>query len=298
MVDLGHGLAELGEPGAGVEGGDEIDLHAAKLGLGPSDLIGAAGGLDPGLGVLGVGAEALHGPRDALHGFDEEGVEREVDRRPCQRRDEQHHRDEAGEIGQQLLAQRFVRGDDLDKFARAEARLGDDADHPPLAAEEGVERRGEPGARVLAAQVDEVGRLHRARRGQHQAAHAVLLDGHGDDAGAVEQLLRELAGDLAVGRNLRRQRGQFGGADAVEQPLLFEGGEDRRQDQQAGERDKQGGEDQQARREAARPVEAPVALADRLLGGLGVSHGPLLHHASRLRKETSRRVRPEKRTGV
>jgi hypothetical protein len=111
-------------------------------------------------------------------------------------------------------------------------------------------------------------------------AHALGLHGHRHHAGAVEQLSGDAVGHLAVGIGLGDGRGQFGGAHPVQQPLAFERRQGRRNGAQADNGDDQKGEQQQSRRQTARPAQGKrePAPAGGRLGGTGrrrrgVCHG-------------------------
>ena len=84
----------------------------------------------------------------------------------------------------------------IEKLGLAVTRLGHHPHHAALGARQGEERRGEPGARVLPAQVDQIGRrLERLLGGQDEASGAVDLHGDGHRPGLVEHLIGDGVAD-------------------------------------------------------------------------------------------------------
>ena len=79
VINLGHRLAQGRQPRLGLQSGADIGLHPVKLGLRAAHLIAATGQTDLRARIFRVRPKALHGPGDALHGPNEEGVERQID---------------------------------------------------------------------------------------------------------------------------------------------------------------------------------------------------------------------------
>ena len=203
VVDLGHRLAQRRQPGARPQRLAQVGLHAVQLGLGAADLVAAPGRLDVGGRIVRVGPEPLHRLGDPLHRPHQERVQREIDEAASDDRDEQVDRRKPQQIAFELDLQRRVGHHDLDEVAVAKLRARHHPHHPAPAAEQGVQRREQ--ARGAAAQIDQVGRARHPRRGQQQPAHAAALHRHRDDAGAIQELGRELVADLLVGRGVDRQ---------------------------------------------------------------------------------------------
>ena len=274
VVDLRHRLAQRRQPGAGVEGDPQIGLHPVQFRLGPADLVAAARELDPGLRIVRIGAEPLHGEGDPLHGPHQEQVQRQKDDQPGQGRHPGHDRHQAPQIAGQRLLELGVGGDELDEVGLAETRLGHHP-HAVARAEQRLERREQAEAGGAVTEIHEIGRARRPRIGEHQAANALTGNRHDLHPGAFEELDLELFGHHPVGGDLGGQRGQFGGAHPVQQPLLLVGRHGRQDRQGAAQGRDHHGQHQQARGQAAGPEEAAAPVPYWRFGRRGdVRHRP------------------------
>ena len=190
----------------------------------------------------------------------------------------------------------------LDELGGDEPGRGADPHAPARPAEQGLDRRGQPGGGRLVAQVDEIGRLGGALALQHQAQALILgLDRHPFDARAAQQLFALRAVDTGAGY-VGEARDGLGGAHPLQQPLPLEGGQGRGKGQRAAARHEQDGEREQARREAARPEEAgPLGPGKLLRRGGGVRHDTLRTSPARPLRQRGpgprRRFRPPLASG-
>ncbi len=230
-------------------------------------------GVDAGRGVVGIGAEALHGGGDPLHGPHQEEVQGQIDQHPGHRADEGGHGDQARQITPQLPLEPDLRHDDLDEVAVAETGFGHDADHLLGITGQDAERLQQPGQAAAVAQIDQ-DRPGQGRPLQQQAPDALALHRHRHHPRPGQELRGQAVGDHLVGRSLHGQGRQFGRAHALLEAALLIGRQRWRQDQQFRQHDEQQGEQQQARGQAAGPQPAARMLGrDGALGFDDRPHG-------------------------
>ena len=81
VIDLRDRFAQGSQAGLGSERCQQIGLHAVQFQLGPADLVPTGRDDDAGGGIVGIGAELLHGAGDPLHRPHQEDVQEQVDKK-------------------------------------------------------------------------------------------------------------------------------------------------------------------------------------------------------------------------
>src|SRR4249919_3205303 len=107
-----------------------LGLHGGKLALGGADLVAPPRRRDDARRVLRPLAETHHVPGELGHGLDQKHVEREIDERRGDDRDQDRQPENVEAVADHRRFERSLLHHHLDEFAGGEVRLADDADHP------------------------------------------------------------------------------------------------------------------------------------------------------------------------
>ena len=117
VVDLRHRKAERGEMALLLQHRGEVALHGGELALGRADLVAAVRRRNDARGILRVGAERHHVGGHAPHRPHEQQMQREIDERRGDRRNDQREHEDADREIHHRLAQRRLVEHDLDELA-------------------------------------------------------------------------------------------------------------------------------------------------------------------------------------
>ncbi len=268
VVDLGDREPERREMVLLLQQRGEIELHGGERTLGGADLVVAVGRRDDAGGVLRILAEGHHVGGHAPHRTHQQEMQREVDERGGDRRDDQRQQENADREVEHRLAQRFLVEHDLDELP-AHRRRSHHSHDIVVAAQQCVERVDDGAVPRHVAHVDVVvdGRRHVVSQRQQLA---LMSDLHGDRAGvdAVENLALDVVGD-AVGRGLEHERRGIGRREPIAEPVQPEVRDRGHIDQHFRQHHEQQREDEQlARQPKARPAPWTHALRPLRLSGL------------------------------
>ena len=235
VIDLGHRLAQRRQPGAGVEGGAQVGLHAVELASARPISSRRPEGWHVRRGSSGSARKRSIERVIRCIGPHEKEVERQIDQAPAISEVKTAMPSRRHELGDELLLQRPVGRDDLDEFAGAEPRPGHHPHHPVAAARPGSRTARARTAGLSPPQVDQIGRA--LRRGAASSSRRSLSTCRATDTtpAPARSCSETCWVTTPPGRGLLDQRRQFGGAHPVKQPALLERGQVGRQDQQVGE---------------------------------------------------------------
>ena len=245
MADLAHGEAKGCEPVLLAQHAGDLGLHGGKLALGGADLVAPPRRRDDARRILRPFAETHHVPGELGHGLDQKHVEREVDERRGDDRDQDREPENIEAVADHRRFERSLLHHHLDELSGGEVRLADDADHPIGRLGVDHERVGDQSEPGGVAEI--VGGIDLGRHVllEDQPARVGPLHGHGLHLDALQKLIAQGLGQLAArccfggkGRDLRI-------LEPGHQPLAAEVRHRGHEDEHLGHHDENDGQQQQ-----------------------------------------------------